>query len=200
MIQVIAKKWLLICLVILGGILFASNVNSQEINANTKFQSAAAPTLSFLYCYSCGYKNAFDEYSSIILEKYPDIHITGANYDPPGLNMYISKILVVAKYLLMALIGSSFDLFGFLGMATPTFWTWATDNKLFAVMMTFFFSNMLEAQLISSGAFEIALNDIPIWSKIATGRIPAPQELFQIIESHLQFTDNLLEKNPDFVK
>lgn len=114
--------------------------------------------------------------------------------------MYISKILVVAKYLLMALIGSSFDLFGFLGMAQPSFWTWATENKLFAIMMTFFFTNMLEAQLISSGAFEISLNDIPIWSKITTGRIPAPQELFQIIESHLQFTDNLLEKNPDFVK
>lgn len=100
----------------------------------------------------------------------------------------------------MALIGSSFDIFGFFGMAAPTFWLWATENKLFAIMMTFFFTNMLEAQLIASGAFEISLNDMPIWSKIATGRIPAPQELFQIIESHLQFTDNLLEKNPDFVK
>jgi thioredoxin reductase-like selenoprotein T len=114
--------------------------------------------------------------------------------------MYISKILLVAKYLLMALIGSSFNIFAYFGMATPTFWTWASDNKLFAILMTFFFSNMLEAQLIASGAFEIALNDMPVWSKIATGRIPAPQELFQIIESHLQFTDNLLEKNPDFVK
>jgi thioredoxin reductase-like selenoprotein T len=117
-----------------------------------------------------------------------------------GLNMYISKILVVAKYLLMALIGSSFDIFGFFGMAQPIFWQWATENRMFAIMMTFFFSNMLEAQLVSSGAFEITLNDMPIWSKIATGRIPAPQELFQIIESHLQFTDNLLEKNPEFVK
>lgn len=117
-----------------------------------------------------------------------------------GFNMYLSKILVVAKYALMALIGSSFDIFAFFGMVPPTFWLWATENKLFAIMMTFFFSNMLEAQLISSGAFEISLNDMPIWSKLSTGRIPAPQELFQIIESHLQFTDNLLEKNPDFVK
>jgi len=176
----------------------SNNVSSQDINANTKFHSAA-PTLTFLYCYSCGYKKAFDEYSNILMDKYPEIQIRGNNYDPPGLNMYISKILVVAKYCLMALIGSSFDLFGFLGMATPSFWTWAVENKLFAIMMTFFFTNMLEAQLISSGAFEISLNDIPIWSKLTTGRIPAPQELFQIIESHLQFTDNL-EKNPDFVK
>lgn len=100
----------------------------------------------------------------------------------------------------MALIGSSYDVFGFFGLAQPIFWQWAIENKLFAIMMTFFFSNMIEAQLISSGAFEIELNDIPIWSKLATGRIPAPQELFQIIESHIHLTDNLLEKNPNFVK
>lgn len=117
-----------------------------------------------------------------------------------GFNMYLSKVLVVAKYILMVLIGSSYDVFGFFGMAQPIFWSWAIENKLFAIMMTFFFSNMIEAQLISSGAFEIYLNDIPIWSKLATGRIPAPQELFQIIESHIHLTDNLLEKNPNFVK
>lgn len=55
--------------------------------------------------------------------------------------MYLSKVLVVAKYLLMALIGSSFDLFGFFGMAQPMFWTWAIENKLFAIMMTFFFGS-----------------------------------------------------------
>lgn len=54
-------------------------------------------------------------------------------------------------------------------------------------------------QLISSGAFEISLNDVPVWSKLETGRIPAPQELFQIIDSHLQFSDKI-EQNPDFVK
>lgn len=95
---------------------------------------------------------------------------------------------------------SSYDIFALIGMAQPMFWQWAIENKLFAIMMTFFFGNMLEAQLMSSGAFEIILNDMPIWSKLATGRIPSPTELFQIIESHLEFTENFLEKNPDFVK
>lgn len=40
-------------------------------------------------------------------------------------------------------------------------------------------------QLIASGAFEISINDIPVWSKLETGRIPSPQELFNIIDSHL---------------
>lgn len=34
--------------------------------------------------YSCGYRKAFEEYSNIIFEKYPDIRVQGSNYDPPG--------------------------------------------------------------------------------------------------------------------
>lgn len=49
-------------------------------------------------------------------------------------------------------------------------------------------------QLIASGAFEITLNDVPVWSKLQTGRIPAPQELFQIIDSHLMLSKQV----PDF--
>lgn len=37
------------------------------------------------FSYSCGYKKAFDEYSNILMEKYPDIQIRGFNYDPPGM-------------------------------------------------------------------------------------------------------------------
>lgn len=58
--------------------------------------------------------------------------------------------------------------------------------------------------MISSGAFEISLNDVPVWSKLTSGRIPVPQELFQIIDSHLFLTDNHIngneQHNPDFVK
>ncbi|KAG5675945.1 hypothetical protein PVAND_005802 [Polypedilum vanderplanki] len=197
MIQIVTKNLSLICLILLSGVIISNNVNSHE--ANQKFTNSPT-TISFLYCYSCGYRKAFEEYQSILSEKYPDLIITGANYEPSGVNFYLSRFLAVAKYLLMALIGSSYDVFGFLGIAQPAFWTWAIENKLFACMMTFFFGNMVEAQLISSGAFEISLNDIPIWSKIATGRIPSPQELFGIIDSQLQFSDNFIEKNPDFVK
>lgn len=50
-------------------------------------------------------------------------------------------------------------------------------------MMLFFLCNTIEGQLVSSGAFEIYLNDMPVWSKLETGRIPQPPELFQIIEN-----------------
>lgn len=31
-----------------------------------------------------------------------------------------------------------------------------------------------------------AISDVPVWSKLVTGRVPQPPELFQIIDNHLQ--------------
>ncbi len=46
--------------------------------------------------------------------------------------------------------------------------------------------NAIETQLISTGAFEISLDSLPVWSKLESGRIPQPPELFQIIENHFK--------------
>lgn len=58
---------------------------------------------------------------------------------------------------------------------------------------------MFTFQLISSGAFEIYFNDVPIWSKLQAGRVPAPAELFQIIDNQLKFSAPM-DVNPNFVK
>ncbi|KAM7354474.1 selenoprotein T [Cochliomyia hominivorax] len=187
-----------ICLtfVLMGSI----NVEAEKEIPTTKFgQTVGGPTISFLYCYSCGYRKAFEDYSAMLVEKYPQITVTGENYNPPGMNMYFSKLIFAVKILLIVVIVSSFDIFGAIGQATPSWWRHLLDNKLYACMMIFFVGNMLEGQLVSSGAFEITLNDVPVWSKLQTGRIPAPQELFQIIDNQLQFGDKIQE-NPEFVK
>lgn len=54
-------------------------------------------------------------------------------------------------------------------------------------MMVFFLCNAIEGQLVSTGAFEISFNDVPVWSKLETGRIPQPPELFQIIDNQIHF-------------
>jgi len=72
------------------------------------------------------------------------------------------------------------------GDATPSAFRWALDNKLYACMMLFFISNAIESQLISTGAFEISVDSFPLWSKIESGRIPQPPELFQILENHFK--------------
>ena len=39
---------------------------------------------------------------------------------------------------------------------------------------------------MSTGAFEISVDSMPLWSKIESGRIPQPPELFQIIDNHFK--------------
>lgn len=161
-------------------------------------QNVGGLTMNIYYCYSCGYKKVFEDYAGIIQQKYPEISVLGANYDPRGLNMYLSRLIGFGKMILIMCILSSVNIFGWLNKPQPSWWTWCIENKLYACMMIFFMSNMVEGQLVSTGAFEISLNDIPLWSKIDSGRIPQPPELFQIIENTLQFTKKSTDS--DFIQ
>ncbi|XP_076304417.1 selenoprotein T isoform X1 [Tachypleus tridentatus] len=70
-------------------------------------------------------------------------------------------------------------------MPTPPFYSWMMQNKMYACLMSFFLGNTIEGQLLSTGAFEISFNGVPVWSKLESGRIPSPPELFQIIDNHV---------------
>ena len=59
---------------------------------------------------------------------------------------------------------------------------------MYACLMIFFFSNSIESALISTGAFEISINDVPLWSKLQTGRLPAANEFVQMLQT---FATNL---------
>lgn len=48
--------------------------------------------------------------------------------------------------------------------------------------MLFFLSGMIETQLISTGAFEVYLNEELLWSKIRSGKVPEFAELFNMID------------------
>ncbi|KAJ8960996.1 hypothetical protein NQ318_020300 [Aromia moschata] len=192
------------CLLIVGGLsllAFSNNPTAEDVPVPKFTHNVGAPTLKFLYCYSCGYRKMYDQYTTIINQKYPYILVDGANYDPPGLHMFIARAIVRCTkddcYLLHSL---GVNVFQYINQPIPSWWSWCTENKLYACMMLFFLGNLVEGQLIQSGAFEISLNDVPVWSKLETGRIPQPAELFQIIDSHMQFTDSTIELNNGFAK
>lgn len=143
------------------------------------------PTLKFQYCYSCGYRKAFEEYSTILKEKYPDLAIVGENYPPPPAKAILVQVVGLLKFAIIFMIISNINPFTLLGRETPAAWNWLASSKIYGCLMTFFICNTIEGQLISSGAFEIFYNDVPIWSKLETGRVPAPAELFQIIDNQM---------------
>uniref|UniRef100_A0A3Q2VVA5 Selenoprotein T n=1 Tax=Haplochromis burtoni TaxID=8153 RepID=A0A3Q2VVA5_HAPBU len=132
----------------------------------------SGPVLRFQYC------KVFQDYSQAISEVYPDIRIQGENY-PPTLISYL-------KLLSILVIVSGQNPFSLLHLQTPPAWTWSQNNKIFSCLMAFFLCNMMETHFLSTGAFEVTLNDVPLWSKLQSGYVPNIQEMFQILDNHIK--------------
>jgi len=148
--------------------------------------------LKFRFCFSCGYRNMFDQYSAMINQRYPDIKIVGENYNPVAWKLYLTQFLSSFKILVIGFIIFGYNPFQYLNLETPAIFNWAVENKLYASMMIFFISNAIETSLISTGAFEIFLNDMQIWSKLQSDRMPHEKELLQMIDMNFNFDQ---EKN-----
>jgi len=119
-------------------------------------------------------------------EKYPQLSVMGDNYPPPLWRHHLAQILGILKFLVVMCVATGFNIFEKIGQPTPAFWNWLTTNKIYGCLVIFFLTNAIEGQLVSTGAFEINFNDVPVWSKLETGRIPQPPELFQIIDNHFR--------------
>ncbi|KAG7457003.1 hypothetical protein MATL_G00242030 [Megalops atlanticus] len=122
----------------------------------------------------------------VLNQRYPDIRIEGENYLPQPIYRHIASFLSMFKLAVIGLIILGKDPFAFFGMQTPGLWLWAQENKIYACMMVFFLSNMIENQCMSTGAFEITLNDVPVWSKLESGHLPSMQQLVQILENEMK--------------
>lgn len=50
------------------------------------------------------------------------------------------------------------NIFDYFGRVEPSWWKWCVEYKFYSCMMLFFLCNILEGQLVSTGAFEIYFN------------------------------------------
>ncbi|CAD5234893.1 unnamed protein product [Bursaphelenchus xylophilus] len=143
------------------------------------------PPINFAFCVSCGYRNAFEQYSQLLKEKYPGVQIEGGNYPPSYPKALGAQIIGLGKIVVIVCIILGKDPFPALGMQTPGFFNWMLGNKLSACMMLFIFSNSIENMLMSTGAFEIYVGKELVWSKLESGRVPSPAELVQSINGYI---------------
>jgi len=124
----------------------------------------------------------------MLLQRHPDIVIDGENYPPPPIRKLAAQIVAVIKFAFLGCLFMGINPFEYVGLGATCFnlWMWMTTNKIYASLLTFFLCNFVENQLISTGAFELFFNDVPVWSKLQTGRLPNPAELFQIVDNNMR--------------
>lgn len=132
----------------------------------------------------------FEDYSSFLHQNFPKVNVIGDNFPPPRPRQILASVISTLKLVLMGLVifGDHINIWQTLGITPPPIYIWANQNKMYACVMLFFICNTIESQLISTGAFEISYNDMPIWSKLQSGRLPNPNELFQIVDNQVKFT------------
>uniref|UniRef100_A0A0N5C758 SelT-like protein n=1 Tax=Strongyloides papillosus TaxID=174720 RepID=A0A0N5C758_STREA len=148
--------------------------------------SKKLPPVRFEFCVSCGYKQAFEQFSSVIREKYPNIEIHGENYPPVYWKSLTAHVVGIAKFAFIFLIISGKDPLLILGISLPSLSNWYMNNKISSCMMIFMLSNLIEGMMMSTGAFEIYLGDEKVWSKLESGRVPSPSELITILTQSLE--------------
>lgn len=122
------------------------------------------------------------------------MRIEGSNYPPTPVNRVLGNLVFYLKLLVLVLIVSGTNPFRLCNIDPSETWSrawiWTQQNKIFSCLMAFFVCNMLETNFLSTGAFEISLNDVPVWSKLQSGYVLNLQELFQILDSHLKINQD----------
>lgn len=135
----------------------------------------------------------FQQLASILQEQlqhqYPDLRISGENFNPGNGRLQMAQLLGMLKMIVICMIMFKFNPWLYFGHEvagpTPSLVTWAMENKIYACLMTFFLCNMIETQLISSGAFEVSVNGETVWSKLEMGNPPQPQQLLNLVKEKL---------------
>lgn len=123
--------------------------------------------------------------------QYPDLVISGENYNPGSFRLEISQVLGMVKMIIIAMVVFNFNPWVYMELGpTPSYVSWALENKIYACLMTFFLINAVETQLISSGAFEVTVNGEKVWSKLESGGAPQPVTLVNLIREKLKQQSN----------
>jgi len=131
----------------------------------------------------------FEQFAQLVRTHYPGMEVVGENYPPPPTKALLARILSMVKMALLVCLLFGQNPFALFNIPTPAAFSWALQNKMYACLMVFFFSNSLESYLISTGAFEISVDDIPLWSKIETGRLPSANEFVQMLQTFATSSD-----------
>ncbi|KAK6009008.1 selT/selW/selH selenoprotein [Ostertagia ostertagi] len=84
------------------------------------------PTLNV----SCGYKQAYEQFSMAVRDKYPEMPIEGSNYPPVKWKEYLAHAINILKITAIAAIVSGSNPFQLVGLGEPAIMQWAHSNKV----------------------------------------------------------------------
>lgn len=107
-------------------------------------------------------------------------YIEGANYPPSPVAVVASQLASGVWILGILLLIGGEGVFSALGMREPEWFVSMKNNKAASFGLLFVINNIGNSML-STGAFEIYINDELVFSKLALKRLPNAQDLTNIL-------------------
>lgn len=110
------------------------------------------------------------------------------HYPAPPTKVMISKIISMFKFYVIYCIVMKMNPFSLLLGDTPQLLEWVDylhEHKVYSCLMIYFLTDAIEKSLISTGAFEIMLDEKLISSRLETGEFVHFDRLSRIIDEHL---------------
>ena len=106
----------------------------------------------------------------------PEVLVIGEEYPLSPLRAGLSKAVGLAQMGLMGVgIGGSF----IPAINNHPLYRQFQDKRMIIMLGGYFGLNMLQNALTSTGAFEVSLNGRPLFSKLASNRMPTVEELLK---------------------
>ena len=110
-----------------------------------------------------------------------DIIVTGDNYPPSQQQVIIAQVAQVVWFVGLAIVFAGDTILKTLGFKElPQMYQQAKENKMILLGGLWFLNNWGNTQL-STGAFEIYLDDKLIFSKLDSGRVPTGELILQLL-------------------
>lgn len=121
--------------------------------------------------------------STILKERaLTDLEVRGSPYPPPLMNQYLSNAAFALQLAAFAMLFGGDAICTAMKVPKPGFLSAMQENRMMAVMGIWLVGNMLSAQLLNTGAFEIQHGDKLVWSSLETKWLPTMVDLKRAFE------------------
>lgn len=111
----------------------------------------------------------------------PQLPVELANHPAPPLQATLAQALFVVQLAALAVVGAGQQAAPYLqrlGIVLPAdYWRTMQEKRVGLMMGIWFVGNTIRTNLISTGAFEVSYEGMPIWSKLETHSMPTLQHI-----------------------
>lgn len=108
----------------------------------------------------------------MIHKHYPHVEVVASNYPPSPTKVAVSKVVGFSSMGTIAVTLFGKSLFTMTGITPPDLYYALESNKMGSCIGAWFVGNIVSANLLNTGAFEVYYDGETIFSKLETGSLP----------------------------